>query len=60
LYSVLDTITVCPVAFEIYERLKKEYGFQRKHGLSSELFDYTPDYTSNSACGNALSISVCE
>lgn len=30
LYSVLDVITVCPVAFEIYEKLKKEYGFQRK------------------------------
>jgi Fe-S-cluster containining protein len=30
LYSVLDTITVCPVAFEIYERLKKEYGYSRK------------------------------
>jgi Fe-S-cluster containining protein len=30
LYSVLDAITVCPVAFEIYERLKKEYGFRRK------------------------------
>ena len=26
LYSVLDTVSVCPVAFEIYERLKKEYG----------------------------------
>ena len=25
LYSVLDVIEVCPVAFEIYERLKKEY-----------------------------------
>lgn len=30
LYAVLDVITVCPVAFEIYERLKKEYGFRRK------------------------------
>lgn len=29
LYSVLDTVTVCPVAFEIYERLKKEYGFKK-------------------------------
>ena len=25
LYSVLNVIEVCPVAFEIYERLKKEY-----------------------------------
>lgn len=30
LYAVLDAITVCPVAFEIYERLKKEYGFRRR------------------------------
>ncbi len=29
LYSVLDTVSVCPVAFEIYERLKKEYGFKK-------------------------------
>lgn len=29
LYSVLDTVSVCPVAFEIYERLKEEYGFKR-------------------------------
>ena len=28
LYSVLDAVAVCPVAFEIYERLKKEYGFR--------------------------------
>ena len=28
LYSVLDVIEVCPVAFEIYERLKKEYGWR--------------------------------
>ena len=27
LYSVLDVIEVCPVAFEIYERLKKEYNW---------------------------------
>ncbi len=27
LYSVLDAVSVCPVVFEIYERLKKEYGF---------------------------------
>ena len=29
LYSVLDAVSVCPVAFEIYERLKKEYGFKK-------------------------------
>ena len=29
LYSVLDAVEVCPVAFEIYERLKKEYGFKK-------------------------------
>lgn len=29
LYSVLDTVAVCPVAFEICERLKKEYGFKK-------------------------------
>lgn len=28
LYSVLDVVEVCPVAFEIYERLKKEYHFR--------------------------------
>lgn len=28
LYSVLQAVEVCPVAFEIYERLKKEYGFK--------------------------------
>ncbi len=28
LYSILDTVEVCPVAFEIYERLKKEYKFR--------------------------------
>jgi Fe-S-cluster containining protein len=28
LFSVLDVITVCPIAFEIYERLKKEYGYR--------------------------------
>lgn len=28
LYSVLDAVSVCPVAFEIYERLKREYGFK--------------------------------
>ena len=30
LYSVLDAVEVCPVAFEIYERLKKEYGFRAR------------------------------
>lgn len=30
LYSVLDAAEVCPVAFEIYERLKKEYGFRKR------------------------------
>lgn len=29
LFAVLHTITVCPVAFEIYEQLKKEYGFRK-------------------------------
>lgn len=29
LYSVLDTVAVCPVAFEIYERLKREYRFKK-------------------------------
>ena len=28
LYSVLNAVEVCPVVFEIYERLKKEYGFR--------------------------------
>ena len=28
LYSVLNAVEVCPVAFEIYERLKKEYEFR--------------------------------
>lgn len=28
LYSVLNAVEVCPAAFEIYERLKKEYGFR--------------------------------
>jgi hypothetical protein len=27
LYSVLDAVEVCPVAFEIFERLKQEYHF---------------------------------
>lgn len=30
LYSVLDAVSVCPVAFEIYERLKLIYGFKAK------------------------------
>lgn len=30
LLSVLGTVEVCPVAFEIFERLKKEYGFRRR------------------------------
>lgn len=29
LLSVLDVVTICPVAFEIFERLKREYGFKR-------------------------------
>lgn len=29
LYSVLEAVEVCPVAFEIYERLKREYHFKR-------------------------------
>ena len=28
LLSVLDVIKICPVAFEIFERLKKEYGLR--------------------------------
>lgn len=28
LYGVLEVVEVCPVAFEIYERLKEEYGFK--------------------------------
>ncbi len=30
LFGVLEVIEICPVAFEIYERLKKEYGFRAK------------------------------
>ena len=30
LLSLLDTIEICPVAFEIYERLKKEYRFKKR------------------------------
>lgn len=29
LYSVLEAVSVCPVAFEIFERLKVEYGFKK-------------------------------
>lgn len=28
LLSFLDTISICPVAYEIWERLKEEYGFR--------------------------------
>ena len=32
LYSMLNVVEVCPVAFEIFERLKKIYGFKsRQH-----------------------------
>lgn len=30
LYSVLEAVEVCPVAFEIYERLKCEYRFKAR------------------------------
>lgn len=30
LYSVLEVVSTCPVAFEIYERLKKVYDFEGK------------------------------
>ncbi|MCC8104400.1 MAG: YkgJ family cysteine cluster protein [Clostridiales bacterium] len=30
LYSVLDVVSVCPVAFEIWEKLKEEYGFHNR------------------------------
>lgn len=30
LLGMLDIITICPVAFEIFERLKKEYGFRKR------------------------------
>lgn len=30
LYSVLQAVEVCPVAFEIYERLKQEYNFRKR------------------------------
>lgn len=32
LLSILDTIEICPVAFEIFEELKKEYGFRYRRG----------------------------
>ena len=35
LYNMLETIEVCPVAFEIYERLKEEYGFGGVGSLKS-------------------------
>jgi hypothetical protein len=31
LYSVLDAVEVCPVAFEILERLKQEYHFRGRN-----------------------------
>lgn len=30
LLGMLDIISICPVIFEMYERLKKEYGFKRR------------------------------
>ena len=30
LLGMLDIISICPVAFEMFERLKKEYGFKRR------------------------------
>lgn len=30
LLGMLDTVSICPVAFEMFERLKKEYGFKRR------------------------------
>lgn len=36
LYNMLETIEVCPVAFEIYERLKEEYGFGCGGSFKSE------------------------
>ena len=32
LFGMLDIIEVCPVAFEIFERLKSEYGFPPRKG----------------------------
>jgi hypothetical protein len=31
LYSILDAVEVCPVAFEIFERLKQEYHFRESN-----------------------------
>lgn len=30
LYSMIDNTAVCPVAYEIFEELKREYGFNRR------------------------------
>lgn len=30
LFSVLEAVSVCPVAYEIYERLKEEYDFKKE------------------------------
>lgn len=30
LLSILDTVEICPVAFEIFERLKEEYRFRTR------------------------------
>ena len=30
LLGMLDIISICTVIFEMYERLKKEYGFKRR------------------------------
>lgn len=30
LLSILNTIVICPVAFEIFERIKQEYGFRTR------------------------------
>lgn len=30
LLGMLDIISICPVAFEMFERLKKEYGYKRR------------------------------
>lgn len=30
LYSIVDSVSVCPLVFEILERLKKIYGFKRR------------------------------
>lgn len=32
LHSILETVEVCPVAYEIWERLKMEYGFLGRRG----------------------------